>query len=304
MNDRKNINKKSRCTSDDKRSSSNSNEYNSTPSSRFYTAKEEVTLRFYQVPKSLFKNPIYRDLSLGAKLMYSILRDRLDLSIKNDWKDERGYIYLIFSGEDLLNLLEISKNTVTKYKKELVKYKLIIDKRMGQGKANRIYILKPDIKEFQNPNNWESRIPKNTLLESQKIRPIDTNVNHTDLNNVNKAINKEPVDNSVDINDIKNKIRNSFKDNKERISEYPRAKKRSAEKERLAKEIAEELDDEHSLGAFRSIADKIPEQQIRIFFSIIKDTHLTGKIKKNKGAMFVSLAKAYAKKNNIDLNFK
>ena len=46
------------------------------------------------------------------------------------------------------------------------------------------------------------------------------------------------------------------------------------------------------------------EQQIRIFFSIIKDTHLTGKIKKNKGALFVSLAKAYAKKNNIELNFK
>ena len=46
------------------------------------------------------------------------------------------------------------------------------------------------------------------------------------------------------------------------------------------------------------------EQQIRIFFSIIKDTHLTGKIKKNKGAMFISLAKAYAKKNNIELNFK
>ena len=108
----------------------------------------------------------------------------------------------------------------------------------------------------------------------------------------------------MDINDIKNKIRNSFKDKKDKASEYPRAKRRSAEKERLAKEIAEEMDDEHSLGAFRYIVDKISEQQIRIFLSIIKDTHLTGKIKKNKGAMFVSLAKAYAGKNNIDLNFK
>ncbi|MBC8389308.1 MAG: hypothetical protein H8E13_14835, partial [Actinobacteria bacterium] len=55
---------------------------------------------------------------------------------------------------------------------------------------------------------------------------------------------------------------------------------------------------------FRTVVDKISEQQIRIFLSIIKDTHLTGKIKKNKGAMFVSLAKAYAGKNNINLNFK
>ncbi len=64
------------------------------------------------------------------------------------------------------------------------------------------------------------------------------------------------------------------------------------------------MGDAYSLGAFCVIIDKIPEQQMRIFFSIIKDTHLTGKIKRNKGAMFISLAKAYAKKNNVNLNFK
>ncbi|GAH98373.1 unnamed protein product, partial [marine sediment metagenome] len=79
---------------------------------------------------------------------------------------------------------------------------------------------------------------------------------------------------------------------------------RSREKELLAKEIAEELNDNHSLGAFRTIIDKISEQKVRIFLSIIKDTYLTGKIKKNRGAMFISLAKAYAGKNNINLNFR
>ena len=90
---------------------------------------------------------------------------------------------------------------------------------------------------------------------------------------------------------------------KGKIGNYFPTKKRSAEKELLAKEIAEEMADDHSLGAFRTIVDKIPQQQIRIFFSIIKDTHLTGQIKRNKGAMFISLAKAYTKKNNINLNF-
>ena len=89
------------------------------------------------------------------------------------------------------------------------------------------------------------------------------------------------------------------------VEEYPiPGKYRSREKELLAREIAEELNDNHSLGAFRSIADKIPEQQIRIFLSIIKDTYLTGKIKKSRGAMFISLAKDYAGKNNINLNFR
>ena len=37
------------------------------PPERFYTAQEEVTLRFYQTPKALFKNPAYKGLSLGPK---------------------------------------------------------------------------------------------------------------------------------------------------------------------------------------------------------------------------------------------
>ena len=140
----------------------NYEEFNQISPSRFYTDKEEVTLRFYQVPKALFKNPVYGGIGLGPKLMYSILRDRLDMSIKNNWKDEKGYIYLIFSREDLSGLLEINKETATTYKRKLVKYKLIIDKRMGQGNSNRIYVLKPEIKEFLNTENPSSRIRKNT----------------------------------------------------------------------------------------------------------------------------------------------
>src|SRR4030066_2220171 len=121
-----------------------------------------------------------------------------------------------------------------------------------------------------------------------KVHPNNTNIKNTNLNNVNRTGSEEVVENSEG-----------------EIREYPGQKRyRSREKELLAKEIAEDLNDNHSLGAFRSIVDKISEQRIRIFLSIIKDTYLTGKIKKSKGAMFVSLAKAYARKNNINLNFR
>lgn len=96
-----------------------------------------------------------------------------------------------------------------------------------------------------------------------------------------------------------------MENSKVEIKEYSGLKRyRSREKEQLAKEIAEELEDNHSLGAFRVVVDKISEQRIRIFLSIIKDIYLTGKIKKNRGAMFISLAKDYALKNNINLDFK
>jgi len=267
---------------------SNNKEYNSIPSSRFYTAQEEVTIRFYQVPKSLFNNQIYKGLSLGPKLMYSILRDRLDLSIKNNWKDKEGYIYLIFSVEELSNILDAGERSVIRYKKSLVKYGLIYEKRFGQGKPNWIYVLKPELNGNQKCQNGISKDANKTFLEVPKRHSNDTYVKDPNLNNVNKTRSGEVVENS----DAK-------------IKEYPGIKRyRSREKEQLANEIAEELNDDHSLGAFSTIVDKISEQQIRIFLSIIKDTYLTRKIKKNMGAMFISLAKVYAGKNSINLNFR
>jgi hypothetical protein len=337
-----NINKSHRLIASNSISYLNNKEYSTTPPDRFYTEKEEVTLRFYQTPKALFNNPGYKGLSLGSKLMYSILRDRLDMSIKNNWKDENGFIYLVFSIEELSKLLEINKETVATYKKQLVKYGLIIDKRLGQGKSNMIYVLKPEIKEFLNTENPSSRIRKNKLQEYGKSVANDTYIKKTDLNNVNTAKSEEVVENSSketrevkaeideDINDIKKKIKESLKENGKLNFIRPKdfgSKKNNYQKdwnlqdnkpekntgskrhrleedESLAKEISEVLEDDHSLGAFRVIVDKIPKQRIRIFLSIIKDTYLTGRIKKNRGAMFISLARDYARKNNINLNFK
>jgi len=169
--------------------------------------------------------------------------------------------------------------------------------------------------------------------------PNNTNIKKTDLNNVNTAKREEVVGNSAeeikevtdeDINDIRRKIKKSLKemekpnfikpqdsgkgknnyqkdrnlkDNKPEKNTGSKRRRRE-EDESLAKEISEVLEDDHSLGAFRVIVDKIPKQQIRILLSIIKDTYLTGRIKKSRGAMFISLAKDYARENNIDLSFK
>ena len=339
---KENISKKNRIPSNNFNGYSNNKEYNSISSDRFYTEKEEVTLRFYQTPKALFRNPKYKGLSLGPKLMYSILRDRLDMSIKNNWKDEKGYIYLIFSIEELASLLEIDRKAVMRYKKSLVDYGLIIDKRLGQGRPNRIYVLKPELWNDQKSQKGTSRSPKTVPPEVPNKDTNDTYINETNLNNVNTASGEGDVENSReeikeeiaesedDINDIRRKIQESLKNEAKcnfiklknsgkdkdtdskgkysknsKIEEYPRPRRyRLREKELLAKEIAEELEDNHSLGAFRAIVDKFSEQRIRIFLSIIKDTYLTGKIKKNRGAMFISLAKAYAGKNNINLNFR
>ncbi|MBM3700888.1 MAG: hypothetical protein FJW68_08290 [Actinobacteria bacterium] len=338
----KNINKGSRMSFSHSADFIKNKENNCISPDRFYTEKEEVTLRFYQTPKALFNNPRYKGLSLGSKLMYSILRDRLDMSIENKWKDEKGYIYLIFSIEELASLLEIDRKAVMRYKKLLVDYNLIIDKRLGQGRSNMIYVLKPELWDGQKSQKGTSRSPKTVLPEVQNKDTNDTYTNKTDLNNVNTAVRKEVVENSAeeiseinaetdeDVNEIRRKIKESFNENKKPdfIKPYGFKKEKNtyqkvlnleannlgknveskkyilAENESFVQEIAEVLGDDHSLGAFRIIVDKVPKHQIRIFLSIIKDTYLIGRIKKSRGAMFISLAKDYARENNINLNFK
>jgi len=201
----------------------------------------------------------------------------------------------------------------------------------NKGSTSNLYTLlnpKPKSKNNDDKNEgvsvrYPGGVPQISGVVSHRY-PNNTNIEKTNLNNVNRASREE------DINDIRRKIKESLEENGKRnfiesknsgiekntdqkggypinseLVKYPESKRyRLRENEQLANEIAEVLDDSHSLGAFRVIVDKIPEQQIRIFLSIIKDTYLTGRIKNNRGAMFVSLAKDYARKNNINLNFK
>jgi len=50
-------------------------------------------------------------LSNDAKITWSILRDRLNLSIRNNWVDGNGEIFFIYTNEKLKSILNISSPT-------------------------------------------------------------------------------------------------------------------------------------------------------------------------------------------------
>ena len=52
----------------------------------FYGAQAEQ-FSFYRIPKALFTEPNFRELSTDAKVLYGILLDRMSLSLKNQWLD-------------------------------------------------------------------------------------------------------------------------------------------------------------------------------------------------------------------------
>ncbi len=151
-----------------------------------FKINETLTYRFYQMPKELFRNPLYKDkLSLEAKVTYTLLLDRLELSRINKWFNENGEIYLIYTRQELINELKISRTTASKVFSELKKCNLIKEERLGQGMANRIYIGKMQSEDLEKFKEKTFRSPKEELLEVQNriSRSLKENTNNTDINN-------------------------------------------------------------------------------------------------------------------------
>lgn len=151
--------------------------------------------RFFRVPKQLFESPFYKKMSADSKLLYAILKDRFDLSVKNNWIDEEGNIYFIFTVEEIGEMLGYGKDKVIKLKKELKKYDLLEEVRQGLNKPNLIYLgsLKAEkvskpLKiaevgktDFQNSENQSSRNLKNRSQEVGKSESNDTEYSDTDF---------------------------------------------------------------------------------------------------------------------------
>ncbi|MBC1248099.1 replication initiator protein A [Listeria booriae] len=114
---------------------------------QFYNIYQEYSLKFYQLPKVFFTNELYKNMSNHAKIAYAVLQDRLQLSIKNNWYDNDGNIYFIFTNENLKDILNIKSNsTLQSVKNELIAANLMSQERRGLNKANRLYLLRPIVR--------------------------------------------------------------------------------------------------------------------------------------------------------------
>ena len=70
----------------------------------FYGPQAEQ-FAFYRIPKALFTDPAFRSISTGAKVLYGLLLDRMSLSARNDWLDEQGRVYIVFTVEEIMESL-------------------------------------------------------------------------------------------------------------------------------------------------------------------------------------------------------
>lgn len=75
----------------------------------FYYGDESEQYSFYTVPKMFFDNDKFKDLSPMSKLLYSFLLDRMSLSKKRNWIDDKNRAYIKYSLKAICNDMCVSK---------------------------------------------------------------------------------------------------------------------------------------------------------------------------------------------------
>ncbi|WP_455582546.1 replication initiator protein A [Dysosmobacter sp.] len=104
------------------------------------------SIYYMQMPRWLFSDKRYAEMSLDAKVAYTFLLNRFQLSRRKGWTNERGEVFVIFPRKALAAELRVCEKRVTAAIRQLIEKELIWEKRCGRGDANQIYLacVKPE----------------------------------------------------------------------------------------------------------------------------------------------------------------
>ena len=147
----------------------------------FYGPQAEQ-FAFYRIPKALFTDPAFRSISTDAKVLYGLLLDRMSLSARNDWLDEQGRVYIVFTVEEIMESLACGNKKAVGLLRELeVGAGLIERRRQGLGKPNLIYVKNFIKGNFLKCPNDTSVSVQSTVHDVSKGHGNKTDKNYTDL---------------------------------------------------------------------------------------------------------------------------
>lgn len=164
----------------------------------------QTSERYYKLLKILFEDEKYMDMKLEVKVVYSVLKDRLELSLSKGWIDEDGAIYLIYSNSNLMALLGCSKSKLLSIKKTLREYGLIDEVQQSSSEkgrmANKIYLGELE-HEIPLVLHSDGASVKNRLGQSQKqtgpvlnSAPSETEVSETKYSETDSLFSEDEED--------------------------------------------------------------------------------------------------------------
>lgn len=173
----------------------------------YYYGNQADQFNFIKIPKTMITDPMFEDLSVNAKLLYGVLLDRMNLSIKNRWFDDENRVYIIYQVAEIMEDFNFSKKTAVKYLNELVEFGLVEKKRRGLSLPSLLYVKsfiierdysgdKEDIETSQDNcgdsrgvTSYTSRGVNITLQEVTDVAPLNnkTDSSKTNINNTNES---------------------------------------------------------------------------------------------------------------------
>lgn len=159
----------------------------------YYYGIEAEQFSFYRVPRLLIKDERYRGLSSDAKLLYGLMLDRMSLSMKNGWLDDKNRAYIIYTIDNIMDDLGCSKPTCIKIIKELDSDSgigLIEKVRRGLGKPDIIYVKNfstiAETQEEKKPENADKSTEVKNLY-FKKEEDFTSASKETELQEVKKS---------------------------------------------------------------------------------------------------------------------
>lgn len=157
----------------------------------FYGAEAEQ-FSFYRIPKVLFTEERFKSISAEAKVLYGLLLDRMSLSAKNGWLDEKSRVYIIFTIEDIMASMGCANQKAGKLLYELESNSHLIERRrQGLGKPNLIYVknfVLPSESQFKKCENHDSGDVIITDQESLKSHTNNTENNNTEYSDTDSFL--------------------------------------------------------------------------------------------------------------------
>ena len=109
----------------------------------YFYGKQSSQYAFYRIPKQLFTERQFDALSIGAKLLYGMMVDRMELSQRNGWLDRNRKVYIFFTVDEVKNKFHCANDKAMKLIRELDSENgigVIECVRQGLGKPNLIYV--------------------------------------------------------------------------------------------------------------------------------------------------------------------
>lgn len=201
----------------------------------YYYGKQADQYNFIKVPKLLVHDGAFTELSVDAKMLYGLLLDRMNLSMKNGWLDEQNRVYIIYQIKDIMSDMSMARATAVKYLQELVNFGLVEKKKRGLGLPNILYVKsflveKNNLEQekaleetgenmpetpinTQKFKNYTSRSSKNEIQEVQKL-------NFKEFNNYTSGSSKVELQEVQELNPSNTNINNTKLSNNKILSNH------------------------------------------------------------------------------------